>query len=77
VGHGTGLGLSITYGIVKEHRGTIEVRSEQETGTTFVLHFPVAMQINGSELKLRKADRIEPLQAEENDAHVQGPKYLT
>jgi signal transduction histidine kinase len=77
VGHGTGLGLSITYGIVKEHRGMIEVRSEQEMGTTFVLHFPVAMQINGSELKLRKADRIEPLQAEENDAHVQGPKYLT
>jgi hypothetical protein len=41
------------------------------------LHFPVAMQINGSELKLRKADRIEPIRAEENDAHVQGPKYLT
>jgi C4-dicarboxylate-specific signal transduction histidine kinase len=77
VGHGTGLGLSITYGIVKEHRGTIEVRSEQETGTTFVLHFPVAMQINGSELKLRRADRIEPVQAEENDTHVQGLKYLT
>jgi signal transduction histidine kinase len=77
VGHGTGLGLSITYGIVKEHRGTIEVRSEQEKGTTFVLHFPVAMHVNGSELKLRKPDRIEPAQVEENVAHVQGPKHLT
>ena len=60
VGHGTGLGLSITYGIVKEHRGTIEVTSAQETGTTFILHFPVAGHVKGMELA--EASRTEPAQ---------------
>ncbi|MBA2253139.1 MAG: GHKL domain-containing protein [Nitrospirales bacterium] len=63
VGHGTGLGLSITYAIVKEHRGTIEVKSSQETGTTFVLHLPVATHVNGMELAVRKANKTETAQA--------------
>ncbi|HKN85674.1 MAG TPA: ATP-binding protein [Nitrospiraceae bacterium] len=42
VGQGTGLGLSITYGIVKEHRGTIEARSDEGTGTIFILQFPIS-----------------------------------
>ena len=42
VGQGTGLGLSITYGIVKEHRGTIEVKSDEGKGSKFILQFPVA-----------------------------------
>lgn len=37
---GTGLGLSIAYGIVKEHRGTIEVESRVGMGTTFSIHIP-------------------------------------
>jgi signal transduction histidine kinase len=42
VGKGTGLGLSITYGIIKEHGGTISVVSPPGTGATFVIHLPLA-----------------------------------
>jgi signal transduction histidine kinase len=41
---GTGLGLSITYGIIKEHRGCIEVDSRLDQGTRFTIHFPLAHQ---------------------------------
>ena len=38
---GTGLGLSITYGIIKDHSGTIEVESKVGQGTKFTIKFPV------------------------------------
>jgi len=40
IGHGTGLGLSITYGIVREHQGSIDCESMVGQGTRFVLDFP-------------------------------------
>lgn len=36
---GTGLGLSIVQWIINEHRGKIEVESQEDIGTTFKLHF--------------------------------------
>jgi PAS domain S-box-containing protein len=41
LGKGTGLGLSICYGTVKEHGGTITVRSTPGAGTTFTIRLPV------------------------------------
>jgi two-component system, NtrC family, sensor kinase len=41
VGKGTGLGLSISYGIIQKHHGTIEVLSEPEVGSTFIITLPI------------------------------------
>ncbi len=40
-GKGTGLGLSICYGIIREHNGTITVKSRKGEGTTFVIRLPI------------------------------------
>ena len=41
VGKGTGLGLSISYGIIKKHKGSIEVKSEVGKGTEFIIKLPI------------------------------------
>lgn len=40
VGQGTGLGLSISYGIIQKHEGALEVHSELDKGTQFVVSLP-------------------------------------
>jgi two-component system, NtrC family, sensor kinase len=42
VGRGTGLGLSISYGIIQNHGGDIEVRSQKGVGTEFIVTIPVS-----------------------------------
>ncbi|MEK6743438.1 MAG: ATP-binding protein [Nitrospirota bacterium] len=42
-GKGTGLGLAMAYGIVKSHRGEIDVESRAGGGTTFSLYFPALL----------------------------------
>jgi two-component system, NtrC family, sensor kinase len=44
VGKGTGLGLSVCYGIIKNHRGAIDVQSQQGTGAMFTIQLPLAHQ---------------------------------
>jgi C4-dicarboxylate-specific signal transduction histidine kinase len=41
VGAGTGLGLSITYGIIKEHQGSIAVENHPGEGALFLIELPL------------------------------------
>lgn len=47
VGQGTGLGLSVSYGIIKEHKGEIKVKSEVGKGTTFIILLPGVEVLEG------------------------------
>jgi two-component system, NtrC family, sensor kinase len=44
IGQGTGLGLSITYGIVREHEGSIDCDSTVGQGTRFTVTMPMVAQ---------------------------------
>ena len=39
-GEGTGIGLTVVKRMVEEHGGWIQVQSEEEKGTTFIMNFP-------------------------------------
>jgi signal transduction histidine kinase len=44
VGKGTGLGLSIVYGIIRNHHGFIDVRSEEGKGSSFRMYLPMSAE---------------------------------
>ena len=55
---GTGLGLSIVYQIVRDHHGTINVRSLENEGTIITVELPpdIKSQNNSGEMKVAEAE---------------------
>jgi two-component system cell cycle sensor histidine kinase/response regulator CckA len=48
---GTGLGLSIVWGTVQDHKGYIDVQSEEGKGSSFNLYFPVTKEVQKDDYK--------------------------
>ncbi len=77
VGKGTGLGLASAYGIIRNHKGIIQVESEVGQGTSFMIYLPACQSapieqpvemegmIEGRGTVLIVDDESESLQAEE------------
>ncbi|MBN1537551.1 MAG: GAF domain-containing protein [Anaerolineales bacterium] len=59
VGEGTGLGLAQVYGIVKQHGGAIDVQSQAQGGTKFIVYLPILEAIEDDIL----AEHLPPLQS--------------
>jgi two-component system sensor histidine kinase PilS (NtrC family) len=53
---GTGLGLSIVYQIIREHGGTINVRSREGQGTTITIEIPTQVASQDSEVRSQEPE---------------------
>jgi len=51
IGEGIGLGLSVSYGIIQEHGGDIQVKSEPDRFTCFIIYLPTEQSRQRSDSK--------------------------
>ena len=58
---GVGLGLATAYGIVKQHRGWIEVSTQVNAGTTFRVYLPVMAESAAGAAGSSAADKKPPV----------------
>jgi signal transduction histidine kinase len=68
---GTGLGLSIVYQIVRDHNGSINVRSLEGEGTTITIEFPTDFRPQIAANEPEKGERASRL---ESFLTIQGDK---
>ena len=54
--NGTGLGLSIAHQIIRGHSGYIEVDSDPEEGTTFIIDLPTSEAVEKSSEEMTNAN---------------------
>lgn len=57
---GTGLGLATAYGIVKQHGGTIQVKTEPDKGTSFLIFIPKCSEFEETALPEQKPAACQP-----------------
>jgi CheY-like chemotaxis protein len=55
-GKGTGLGLAVVYGIIRQHKGIIRVKSMPEKGTEFIIYFPLLKRSQNGAVAPRSGD---------------------
>jgi signal transduction histidine kinase/ActR/RegA family two-component response regulator len=48
VGKGTGLGMAMVYGLVMQHKGYVDLRSEEGSGTIVMIYFPASAVAAGA-----------------------------
>ena len=46
---GSGLGLAIVYGVIKDHNGYVDIRSEIDRGSDFIVYLPVVGIVSSEE----------------------------
>lgn len=73
-GKGTGLGLSVVYGIIKQHKGMIEVESEKNRGSVFTVYLPLLQ--NNINMEKEPSVRIEKSRGNETVLVAEDNKTL-